>query len=144
MQIYLQNPSFFGSTQSKTKKKLDESHRRETTYQRLASESMWDAVEAERAEKAREEVERDRAKTFEEWKKIIEDLGEGTASVFNAETRYDFPSVGSPNVIYKAESERRIYQWNSNELKYEALNSAETPGGLNIKVIYGGDASGTV
>jgi len=99
---------------------------------------------AERAEKAREEAERDRAKTFEEWKKIIEDLGEGTASVFNAETRYDFPSVGSPNVIYKAESERKIYQWNSDELKYEALNSAETTEELNIKVIYGGDASGTV
>ena len=96
---------------------------------------------AERGERARCLAEKERAKTFEEWKTIIEDLSAGN-SVVNAETRYDFPSVGSPNVIYKAETERKIYQWNSDELKYELLSSGETTGELNIKVIYGGDASG--
>lgn len=47
---------------------------------------------------------------------IIED-----SSVYNAKTRHDFPSVGDVNVIYKAESERLIYQWNPDESTYEAL-----------------------
>jgi hypothetical protein len=28
----------------------------------------------------------------------------------NAETHFDFPSVGDTNVIYKAEKEKKIYQ----------------------------------
>lgn len=61
-----------------------------------------------------------------------------TSSVFNAQTHYDFPSVGDVNVIYKAESERRIYQWNPTELKYEILS--EVP---EYDLIHGGTADGT-
>lgn len=65
----------------------------------------------------------------------------GENSVVNASTHYDFPSVGKVNVIYKAESEKMIYQWNSIALKYEALNSAESGGVLDIDLIHGGNAS---
>lgn len=64
---------------------------------------------------------------------------EDAKSVFNAETHYDFPSVGSVDVIYKAQSEQMIYQWNPTELKYEPLCSAETK---EINLINGGSASG--
>lgn len=59
------------------------------------------------------------------------------ASVVNAKTHFDFPSVGSINVIYKASDERILYQWNEDELKYEPLDGNE----LQINVIYGGGAN---
>ena len=65
----------------------------------------------------------------------------GESSVVNAQTHYDFPSIGRDNVIYKAESERLIYQWNSADLKYEIVGEAEISGDLaNIEVINGGSA----
>lgn len=63
-------------------------------------------------------------------------------SVFNAETHYDFPSVGDVNMIYKAQSEKLIYQWNPTELKYEALGSTVEVEVDNIELINGGDAYG--
>lgn len=65
----------------------------------------------------------------------------GESCVVNANTHYDFPSVGKVNTIYKAESEKMIYQWNPTALKYEALNSAESGGVLDIDVINGGGAN---
>lgn len=65
----------------------------------------------------------------------------GEASVVNAQTHYDFPSVGRDNVIYKAESEKCIYQWNVTALKYELIGSTEISGDLsNIEIIHGGNA----
>lgn len=65
----------------------------------------------------------------------------GSASaVFNAETHYDFPSVGSVDTIYKAQGERLIYQWNPDELKYETIGSTSEDIG-NIEIINGGSAS---
>ena len=61
--------------------------------------------------------------------------------VVNAQTHYDFPSIGKPNVIYKAEDEKLVYQWNSTELQYEALNTIESDVPLNIELINGGGAS---
>lgn len=61
-------------------------------------------------------------------------------TVFNASTHYDFPSVGSVDVIYKAESERLLYQWNVTELKYEVLGATGTM--TDIDVINGGNANG--
>lgn len=66
----------------------------------------------------------------------------GESSVVNADTHYDFPSIGRVNTIYKAESEKTIYQWNPTDLKYEALNSAESGGVLDIDLIHGGNANG--
>ena len=64
----------------------------------------------------------------------------GESEVFNAQTHYDFPSIGRKNIIYKAESEKLIYQWNSTELKYEPLSmSVET---IGINLINGGSANG--
>ena len=62
--------------------------------------------------------------------------------VVNASTHYDFPSIGKENVLYKAESEQLIYQWNPIALKYEALNSTETDGVVDIDLIHGGNANG--
>lgn len=66
----------------------------------------------------------------------------GEDSVFNAQTHYDFPSIGRDNVIYKAESEKLIYQWNGTELKYEIVGEAKISGDLaDIDVIHGGGAA---
>lgn len=65
---------------------------------------------------------------------------EGEDYVVNAQTHYDFPSVGKVNVIYKAESEKKIYQWNPTDLRYEPLGI----GGISdIEIINGGNANGT-
>lgn len=65
----------------------------------------------------------------------------GEASVVNAQTHYDFPSIGRENVIYKAEIEKSIYQWNTTALKYELVGSTEISGDLsNIEIIHGGNA----
>lgn len=67
----------------------------------------------------------------------------GENCVFNASTHYDFPSIGKANTIYKAEKEKLLYQWNPITLKYEALNVAESGGGvLDIDLINGGNANG--
>ena len=61
--------------------------------------------------------------------------------VFNANTHYDFPSIGKVNTIYKAESEQQIYQWNSTKLAYEPLN-VSSGSALDIELINGGNANG--
>lgn len=65
----------------------------------------------------------------------------GESSVVNAQTHYDFPSIGRENVIYKAEAEKCIYQWSTTSLIYELLGSTEISGDLsNIEIIHGGNA----
>lgn len=65
----------------------------------------------------------------------------GEASVVNKQTHYDFPSIGRENVIYKAEAEKTIYQWNTTALKYEPIGSTEISGDLSdIEIIHGGNA----
>jgi hypothetical protein len=66
----------------------------------------------------------------------------GENDVINASTHYDFPSIGKENAIYKAESEKMIYQWNPIALKYEVLNSTGSGGVLDIDLINGGNANG--
>lgn len=58
--------------------------------------------------------------------------------VVNAKTHLDFPSVGNPNVIYKAEEERKLYQWDEGTLTYVALDE----GVADVEIIHGGNASG--
>ena len=62
--------------------------------------------------------------------------------IVNADTHYDFPSVGKVDVIYKAQSERLIYQWNPTELKYEALGASAEVEIHDIELINGGNANG--
>lgn len=59
-------------------------------------------------------------------------------SVVNAKTHLDFPSIGNPNVIYKAEEERKLYQWDEGTLTYVALDE----GIADVEIIHGGNASG--
>lgn len=66
---------------------------------------------------------------------------QGENSVVNAQTHYDFPSIGRVNTIYKAESEKMVYQWNATELKYEALNTIESDVPLDITLIDCGNAA---
>ena len=65
----------------------------------------------------------------------------GEDEVFNADTHYNFPSIGKANTIYKAESEKMVYQWNATELKYEALNTIESDVPLDITLIDCGNAA---
>ena len=65
----------------------------------------------------------------------------GENEIVNMPTHYDFPSIGNPNTIYKAEQEQKIYQWNSRFLKYELIGT-DTSGVLDIDLINGGNANG--
>ena len=59
--------------------------------------------------------------------------------VFNALTHYDFPSVGSAGTIYKAESEKMLYQWNPLKRGYEVLGPES--GELDVDIISGGTST---
>lgn len=48
------------------------------------------------------------------------------SGVFSADTVADFPEVGSPDIIYKANSEKALYQFNVNTSMYEPLCKFET------------------
>lgn len=48
-------------------------------------------------------------------------IGEDKALVINANTHYDFPTIGDVNIIYKASQEKQLYQWNEENFDYELL-----------------------
>lgn len=67
--------------------------------------------------------------------------GSSIEYVVNAQTHFDFPSIGQSNVIYKAEAEKSLYQWDSKGLKYVLLGN---PGDYSdVELIDGGNANGT-
>lgn len=76
------------------------------------------------------------------WHKLAElDDLEKNVCVVNASTHYDFPSVGKESVLYKADTEKLLYQWNPTELAYEVVGKSEDTGDFtDIKIINGGDA----
>lgn len=76
------------------------------------------------------------------WKDLNYIGGQDGGGVFNAQTHYEFPSIGSVDMIYKAEKERKIYQWNPEGLKYEVLSEIEVTI-QDLELIYGGNANGT-
>lgn len=63
------------------------------------------------------------------------DLSGSEKEVINADTHFDFPSIGSVDFIYKAYKEKKVYQWNAEMLKYEQLDDFD-----EIKIINGGSA----
>lgn len=65
--------------------------------------------------------------------------GGGEKEIINANTHFDFPSIGSVDCIYKAYKEKKTYQWNEEMLKYEPLDESE-----EITLINGGNADGIV
>ena len=64
----------------------------------------------------------------------------GESEVYNAETHYDFPSLGRANTIYKAEQEQKLYQWNTKKMVYEAISDGSSV--VEIEMINGGSANG--
>lgn len=46
--------------------------------------------------------------------------------IFNGKTHLDFPLVGRSDVIYKAEDEKALYQWNNEKTIYEPLTSGDS------------------
>lgn len=48
------------------------------------------------------------------------------SSVFNAATHTGFPITGKAGIIYKAENEGSLYQWNPISSSYERLSISET------------------
>lgn len=69
-------------------------------------------------------------------------IGGSSGGVFNAKTHFEFPSIGSIDMIYKADSEKKIYQWNDQELKYEVLSEIEITM-KDLELIHGGSAYGS-
>lgn len=62
--------------------------------------------------------------------------------VYNAKTHYDFPSIGFVDMIYKAEDEAKIYQWDAENFCYEVLSEIEITM-QDVEIIHGGNANGT-
>ena len=60
----------------------------------------------------------------------------GEDSVYNSKTSFGFPSIGEPNVIYKAEKESKLYQWDTEKLQYVELTPSE-----DILMISGGNSN---
>lgn len=77
-----------------------------------------------------------------EYGNLVRQAVANSKGVFNADTHYDFPSVGNVDVIYKAQSEKLIYQWNPTELKYEAIGASVEIEINDIELINGGNANG--
>lgn len=67
--------------------------------------------------------------------------GSGSSGVHNASSMAGFPEKGDVNVIYKASTDKLLYQWNEITQSYEMLST-----GLvtldDIEYIYGGNANG--
>lgn len=66
----------------------------------------------------------------------------GESGVVNAATHYDFPETGAANVIYKAEEEKLLYQWNESLKAYESLGASGGEGGNIIIDIELSETSG--
>lgn len=77
-----------------------------------------------------------------EYGNLVRKAVSAAKGVFNANTHYDFPSIGDVNMIYKAQEERLIYQWNPTELKYEPLGTTVELEVDDIELINGGNAYG--
>ena len=70
----------------------------------------------------------------------IQITGSVEREVINKPTHFDFPSIGSVDFIYKAYNEKKTYQWNAEELRYEPLNEGGSIPVINL--INGGNANG--
>lgn len=61
--------------------------------------------------------------------------------VISEPTMAQFPRYGDPDVIYKAEQEGKLYQWNADQNRYEPLTAKTSI--EDIIIIHGGNAYGT-
>ena len=60
--------------------------------------------------------------------------------VCNFDNHFQFPNVGSVDVIYKAEKECLLYQWNPETYKYDVLGPTSSEEGAGYDAISGGTA----
>lgn len=63
---------------------------------------------------------------------------EGKSGVAAHDNAAGFPTIGDPNVIYKATAEQSLYQYNPSTGLYEKLSDGKSID--NIDIIYGGNA----
>ena len=63
---------------------------------------------------------------------------DGKTEVANFEISSEFPTIGDPNIIYKAADELSLYQYNAETQLYEKLSDGK--GIDNITIINGGIA----
>lgn len=63
---------------------------------------------------------------------------DGKREVSNFDYASEFPVIGDENIIYKAEKEQSLYQFNTDTYEYEKLSSGA--GMDNIQIINGGRA----
>ena len=75
----------------------------------------------------------------------------GESNLFSASTKEFFPKTGASWVLYKAEEEKKIYQWNSTNNSYEELifNHSVNVNDLvqdagSFLVLYGGSATDNI
>lgn len=70
-------------------------------------------------------------------------IGENSESeLYSVDYYSELPDVGVANCIYKVNNDRLLYQWNTNESKYELLNQGGDFDPSKIKLINGGNANG--
>lgn len=62
----------------------------------------------------------------------------GVQSVFQFNTKFDFPTLGTVNALYIATSENAAYRWNETDLHYYCIGRDY----LELKIISGGNADG--
>lgn len=51
-------------------------------------------------------------------------------------TRYEFPNIGKPGILYVDVTDNKTYRWDDANLKYYCIGSDYT----DIKIIFGGNA----
>ena len=67
----------------------------------------------------------------------------GNDSIMSVKTYEELPETGNSNFIYRVSNDKKLYQWNETESKYEPL-SGGTVGDFDpssIKIINGGNAN---
>ena len=65
---------------------------------------------------------------------------DGKTEIMNFTSVSSFPSIGDPNIIYKASNELSLYQFTPFSNSYEKISDGK--GIDNINIINGGDANG--
>lgn len=68
----------------------------------------------------------------------------GESNIFSGATKNDFPEKGYSWVIYKAEEEKKIYQWNTSNESYEELGLSLVQDEDTVLVLYGGSATDNI
>ena len=78
------------------------------------------------------------------WKELpFIEGAEAESILVTANTKNEFPAVGNADILYRARSEKQLYQWNSETMEYEVLVGS----GLStdeVLILYGGSASDMV